>query len=61
MPMMIPTYEEITARPIVRQTELGGRPRAGLILEDYVVSGLTLFMPPRKQCEAYRRKKARTA
>ena len=27
--MMIPTYEEITARPIVRQTELGGRPRAG--------------------------------
>ena len=32
-----------------------------LILEDYVVSGLTLFMPLRKQCEAYRRKKARTA
>jgi len=27
--MTIPTYEEITARPIVRQTELGGRPRAG--------------------------------
>ena len=27
--MMIPTYEEITARPIVRQTELAGRPRAG--------------------------------
>ena len=30
--MMIPTYEEITARPIVRQTEMGGRPAPALIM-----------------------------